>query len=313
MHDGGRAYEGVIEVVRKLKEEGKDMVILSNSSKRRDNSVKMLTKLGFDPDNDFSQIITSGEVTYQLLTRAAPEASPLAPKPWDVLDSILSSNREPAKVFCFGSGDKDEEYLESCGWKLSSMETADVIVARGTFTIMDGFSVVDKIDDGKEAYFKAYHEQLSKAAERSLPMIVSNPDKIRPDADRSPMPGTIGSDYEGALKRRDISMDTESVVKYIGKPFVDVFEIALRGKNRSRVCMIGDALETDVTGGSTLGIDTIWVVSDGIHNEDIERKGNGSLEVGCSAVLDEFNQRSSDTYAKGRQVSPNLILPHFRW
>lgn len=62
MHDGSKPYEGVLETIQKLKEKGKDMVILSNSSKRTDSSVKSLKKLGFDP-SDFSQIITSGEVS----------------------------------------------------------------------------------------------------------------------------------------------------------------------------------------------------------------------------------------------------------
>jgi ribonucleotide monophosphatase NagD (HAD superfamily) len=62
MHNGSQPYKGVLETVKKLKEAGKEMIILSNSSKRTDNSVKMLSKLGFDPI-DFAQIITSGEVS----------------------------------------------------------------------------------------------------------------------------------------------------------------------------------------------------------------------------------------------------------
>ena len=49
MHDGTTTYEGVLDVVQKLKQQGKDLIILSNSSKRQDNSIKMLKKLGFDP------------------------------------------------------------------------------------------------------------------------------------------------------------------------------------------------------------------------------------------------------------------------
>jgi ribonucleotide monophosphatase NagD (HAD superfamily) len=63
MHDGSRPYEGVIDTVKKLKEAGKEMIILSNSSKRQEKSLKMLAKLGFDPINDFSQVITSGDVS----------------------------------------------------------------------------------------------------------------------------------------------------------------------------------------------------------------------------------------------------------
>lgn len=44
MHDGVKAYEGVLETVSELKAAGKKLIILSNSSKRRDNSEKMLKK-----------------------------------------------------------------------------------------------------------------------------------------------------------------------------------------------------------------------------------------------------------------------------
>lgn len=303
MHDGQVAYEGVLDVVSKLKQRGKELIILSNSSKRQTNSIKMLNKLGFDP-SDFSKIITSGEVAYHMLSNTNTDESPLAPQRWDLIEPFAKS--ETKKVFCFGSGDGDEEYVTSCGWELSSMEEADIIVARGYFTVNDGTTIVHKKDDGEETYVQALEKQIRMAAQRKIPMIVANPDKIRPDADRTPMPGTIGVAYESALRGT-----AEGLVRYIGKPFEDVYEIALRGKDRSRVCMVGDALETDITGAAVEGIDSIWVVNDGIHNVDIGKE-DGSLEASCEKVVNEFNNRK-DTYARGRELSPTVILPHFRW
>jgi HAD superfamily hydrolase (TIGR01459 family) len=306
MHDGTTTYEGVLDVIQKLKQAGKDLVILSNSSKRQDNSIRMLRKLGFD-SNDFSSIITSGEVSYHLLSQSTPDSTPLAPQSWALLDSIVG-NPDNRKVFCFGSGDGDEEYLASCGWTLADINDANLIVARGTFVINDGTTVTDKTLDGDEAYQTRFEQAIRQAAERRIPMIVANPDKIRPDADRSPMPGGIGDAYEHALG----DDDKTGLVKRIGKPFEDVYEIALRNKDRSKACMIGDSLETDVTGGSAEGIATIWVVNDGIHYDDVLAKGEGSLSNGCTAVLEDFNKLEG-TYAKGRQLSPTFVLPHFRW
>ena len=42
MHDGSAPYEGVLQTIRELKKAGKKLIILSNSSKRRENSEKML-------------------------------------------------------------------------------------------------------------------------------------------------------------------------------------------------------------------------------------------------------------------------------
>jgi HAD superfamily hydrolase (TIGR01459 family) len=300
MHDGDAPYDGVLDVVQKLKDAGKKMIILSNSSKRKDNSIQMLKKLGFDPD-DFDQIVTSGEVAYQMLS--GDES--LGCEPWDVLSGIRASGNQ--NVFVLGSGDGDQEYCESCGWTLAPVEEASLIIARGTFSINDGFSVINKKEE-PERYEDMLEKKLNEAAVRRIPMLVANPDKVRPDVERPPMPGKIGDTYEQALGG---GPEAEALVKRIGKPFHDVYDIALRdATDFSRVCMVGDALETDVTGGYSVGIKTVWVLLDGIHGPDL--KGKESLLQGAMLVLDNFNAMEG-TYAKGRSLSPSVILRHFRY
>jgi ribonucleotide monophosphatase NagD (HAD superfamily) len=325
MHDGVDAYEGVLDVIQQLQQE-KDLIILSNSSKRRENAVKMLTKLGFDP-TVFSKIITSGEVAYQLLRYIAspsetgdPQSSSWVPssipKPLQHLRAATTTSR---KAFCFGSGDGDKEYLESCGWTLAdSISQADLIVARGTFVIQDACTTICKSTDGEEPYFEAYYQALKEASDKHIPMIVCNPDKIRPDADKSPMPGTIGVTYEEMLEKNGA---VDDLVLYIGKPFAGVYNIALQDYAEMRVCMVGDALETDVAGAQIAGIDSFWVVKNGIHDDEVTLRSNSKdyvksnklLRAGCHEVIKEFNQRSDATYAKGLQLSPTGVLPYFRW
>lgn len=222
---------------------------------------------------------------------------------WPVLSKIreLGSN----KVFVFGSGNEDEEYCTACGWTLAPLEDADLILARGTFTICDGRTVVEKEED-EEEYVRVLEESLTKAAEKKIPMLVSNPDKVRPDEGLPPMPGATGDAYEALL-----GDDAELLVKRIGKPFPEVFQIALKDKDASKgACMIGDALETDVTGGSAMGLTTVWSINDGIHGPDIKKEE--SLEEGASAVLGAFNEKDG-TYAKQRVLHPTFVVPHFRW
>jgi ribonucleotide monophosphatase NagD (HAD superfamily) len=307
MHDGTTPFEGVVNTVEQLKKANKEIIILSNSSKREEHSFKSLTKLGFDT-SCFKTVVTSGEVSYHLLQQNGPDDHPLAPQPWSILDSVVNNQSCSKNVFCFGSGSEDEEYIKLCGWRLSDLESADIIVARGTFTIMDGKTVVDRTEDGEDAYQQSFQKQLKSAAKRRIPMIVANPDKVRPDGNRSPMPGKIGDEYEKLLGGSEGS----DLIKRIGKPFDDVYEIALRGKDKSRVCMVGDALETDVFGAHSQGIDGIWVVNNGIHNAEIAKAGNGDLLEGCAAILEEFNSRK-DTYANGAPLSPAVVVPHFRW
>ena len=298
MHDGSRPYDGVLEVIQKLKAHGKRLVILSNSSKRQDNSIKMLRKLGFDPE-DFEQIITSGEVAFSMLGGQSPLET--VPNPWPKLKEVATQ-----KAVVFGSGDGDAEYLQTCGWNVATAEESSLVVARGTFTVNDGTSVVHKRED-EAAYDQALANMIESCAARRLPMLVTNPDKIRPDDELPPMPGKIGDAYEAALARQGVP-DPSSLVKRIGKPFPDVYEMSLKADvDKARVCMIGDALETDVTGGALAGIATVWVLMDGIHSPDA-----CSLD-GAEKVIDSFNSKSKDTYAKGQTLQPDILMPHFRW
>lgn len=298
MHDGNQPYEGVLEVVHKLKEAGKRLVILSNSSKRQDNSIKMLRKLGFDPD-DFEPIITSGEVAFKMLGGESPLP---AVQPWSPLKNV------PKKAVVLGSGDGDETYLEGCGWQLSSIQEASLVVARGTFTVQDDTSLVQK-REGATTYDTALAKMLEACATRRIPMMVCNPDKVRPDVERPPMPGKIGDAYEAALARQGMVDNPASLVKRIGKPFADVYDLALQKgvDDPSRACMVGDALETDVTGGAVAGIDTVWVLMDGIHTPDLA----GGVD-GAAQVLDKFSHQPN-TYANGLTLQPTHLLAHFRW
>jgi ribonucleotide monophosphatase NagD (HAD superfamily) len=220
--------------------------------------------------------------------------------------------RNQRKVFVFGSGDNDESYCTSAGWELSSVEEADLIVARGTFTINDGKTVVSKTDN-EDDYWKVMEAAMTIASQKKVPMLVTNPDKVRPDASRNPMPGSIGDTYERFLwcshcppTGEMTEEDARTYVKRIGKPFQEVYDIALNGSDASKAIMIGDALETDVTGGNAVGCSTLWVVKNGIHNAEVEERGE-------EVVIDGFNSNSYATYAYGKQIRPSYVADYFQW
>ncbi len=293
LHDGHTPYPGVLEAIRQLKQAGKELVIVSNSSKRNDHSVRMLQKLGFDPQ-DFAQIITSGEVTFQMM------------------QGKLSNGCLPAtkKVCVLGSGDGDIEYCASAGWEVVPIEEATLLLARGTFTVQDGRVEIHKRTNA-DAYHEALQATLQTAAQRKLPMIVANPDKVRPDFERPPMPGKLGDDYARFLSSPEEEEDL--LIQRIGKPFPDVYELALQNSSvdLQRVVMVGDALETDITGGNNIGCHSLWVLKDGIHSPDLS--SDESLEEDASAILESFNSNSANTYARGKRIQPQMIMEHFVW
>ena len=333
MHDGRAPYEGVLRAVRKLKESGKRLILLSNSSKRREDAERMLVELGFDPA-DFHDIVTSGDVSHRLL-RGDAGGGVAGCENWDAIDDVIAERGAAGRrknVFVFGSGDDDGGYCESAGWTPSSVEDADLLLARGTFTIDDGSGTVIHKGDDEALYWEVMERSMMVASRRKLPMLVSNPDKVRPDAgSKTPMPGAIGDAYERFVWTTNCNpvgdMTEEgarSYVRRIGKPFGEVYDIALSsvsssssssddddedGRRRDRVIMIGDALETDVVGGDNAGIDVLWVVNDGIHGADVRADGMG----GVDGALGRFNRNNEHTYAYGRVVAPRYATDHFRW
>ena len=315
MHDGSKPYDGVLETIAQLKAKGKRLVILSNSSKRLSYAHKMLNKLGFNID-DFEQIITSGEVSWRMMS--GDES--LACDVWPVLTDLIATSKK--KIFLFGSGDNDEEYCDSAGWSLAPIEEADLILARGTFTLNDGSAIVSKKVDGEDAYFAAHDKILQIAAERKIPMLVANPDRVRPDEGFPPMPGAIGDAYEKALAgddNEDVIIGQTDLVRRIGKPHSEVYELALSRKVgdasnadsvTDSVIMVGDALETDVIGGKASAVQSLWVVADGIHSEAVEDAG-GYSNGGAEEVLKGFNEKKG--YTNGDLVRPTHVVSNFRW
>ena len=57
MHDGNKGYAHAIRCVKKLYQHKNDIIIISNSSKRKMSAVKKLPKLGFDPEY-FVEVMT---------------------------------------------------------------------------------------------------------------------------------------------------------------------------------------------------------------------------------------------------------------
>ena len=72
MHNGKTAYPKAIECMAKLAERGKKIVLLSNSSRRKGNSMKKLDAMGF-ASNTVIDVVTSGEMGWCGL--AAPAAA----------------------------------------------------------------------------------------------------------------------------------------------------------------------------------------------------------------------------------------------
>ena len=238
LHNGEALLDGVAEALERL-QDGRKLVVLSNTSKRRAPLIAELPGRGFRSEW-LHDAICSGECCWEALR-----------------DSSYAS------AAVLGWSDRDSsEFLAGTGVTLAK-DAPDVIVAYGPDTIdMAGRELTDFRITGDMA---PYRDLLEDAVERNVRMLCANPDQRTIDVDgKTPlyMPGTMADAYR--------AMGGE-VVLY-GKPGVAHFSAALRAAgvdDAGRALMVGDSLHHDILGAAAAGLDSLFVVDTGVHAQDL--------------------------------------------
>lgn len=153
--------------------------------------------------------------------------------------------------------DDTRKLLDGLDFEESNLDDADFVLGSG---------IKHRFD------LSFYDEIIAKIIERKIPYICPNPDivVVTGDGERLFCPGAIAEKYEKA----------NGEVFYVGKPYHYVYERIFKNfnvKDKSRVLIIGDSLNTDIRGAEKLQIDSVLVVRSGIHSQDVVR--NGSIEM----------------------------------
>ncbi|CAM9386805.1 unnamed protein product [Chrysoparadoxa australica] len=283
MHNGKNAYPGAVDCITRIAEAGKKIILLSNSSKRKGGAINSLTRMGFPMEG--IEVVTSGELAWQGLTERKLE-------PFKSLGT---------RCLTLGSGDEDLPYLEECGLTPADASAADFVLCRGVFSMATG----DKLELfspnilGKEEV----EEQLRTARLRRIPMLVTNPDFVRPGGNE-PMPGRIGQEYaEGG-----------GTVHYVGKPHNGVYECCyslLEGAGvsveKAKICAVGDSLRHDVQGAINQGMKSAFIMS-GIHAAELGLKEceESSPPEGDAALAALYKTHLAEGV-------PDRSMPTFKW
>mgnify|MGYP003684330755 CR=1 FL=1 len=298
LHDGRVAYAGATSAMRELQRLArKRIVVLSNSSKRRIETVNRLHALGLGMctwlDGSASvadgvpliSVVTSGDIVWKEL-RARMRAPPPEPAPAPTPAPAREGPADPFAIaggacIVYGNGDDDDEYVSSAGCEPADVERAHFILARGLFEVRTG-----RGPDGAVPFDARAHgdELLVAAHARGLPMIVANPDLVRPDGRDSPMPGVIAARYE--------RMGGD--VRYVGKPHALVYAVAAaqlrdEGVPPARVVAVGDSMEHDVLGARRAGLDAI-LITGGVHAAELGVR-QGVAETPSAERLAAFLER----------------------
>jgi len=239
MHNGEKGYDHAIRSVEKLYELQNDIIIISNSSKRKEATTKKLPKLGFNPRH-FHEIMTSGEMI------------------WQSLSSINNKFMNKLNNNCYHIYDKSTEdnknYVEGLEKIniVTKLEDADFILA---CTISSGASTTD------------YIPLLTKALEKKIPFVCANPDyeTVENNSDKLNIcMGTISELY------KSLGGETFS----LGKPKIDIYIESTKKINKldkTKVLAIGDSIFHDIKGANKFGVDSLLITS-GIHQSNFDKE-----------------------------------------
>ena len=234
LHDGRAAYAGAIDALAHLKAAGKRIVVVSNSGKRAAPNIDRLLSLGFARDS-VDLVLTSGELA------------------WDLLANGMIGDAIPAGGRCLLLA-RDDDRSAIAGLDLTEAgdgRDADLVLLSGS--------------RGDDWPMDAYEALLAPAAERGVPCLCTNPDKV--------MLTATGRHF-GAGAIADAYIRLGGPVTWIGKPYPEIFRaalIALGDPAPASVCCIGDSVEHDIAGAAVAGLGTALVRS-GIHADADDRE-----------------------------------------
>lgn len=229
LHNGEKAYDGVVDCLKELKHRKKFIIVLSNSGKRAEENKARLKEMGIGPSL-YDLVMTSGEMTWQGLR--------------DQNDGIF--NKIGKRCYLFSRGG-DRSIVEGSGVEVTDdIEKADFLIISGS--------------DAPQKSIADYEPVLRVAAKRGLKALCANPDsRALLGAMYVIGPGLIARRYE----------EFGGVVHYIGKPHQPIFQHCIKLMIQKeiyagQIVVVGDTMGHDIMGGWYAGLDTCLVRS-GLH------------------------------------------------
>ncbi len=227
LHNGVEPYPDAAAALIRARARGCAVVLITNSPRRRADVQAQLAAIGA-PRECWDRIVTSGDVTRELIREAPRRIFHLGPERdlgiFDGIDVELVEEADASAVVCTGMFDDE-------------VETPDM-----------------------------YGEMLRRLRSRNIPFICANPDIVVERGERLIWcAGALARDYALLGGRTFISGKPHRPIYEAA--LAAAAEILGRPVERNEAIAIGDGLLTDVKGATDNGIDVLYV-SGGIHARD---------------------------------------------
>ena len=281
--EGNGFYAGSRETMAELVKHGKQVVIISNTTMLQNDIVASYIKRGLLPERDYNYIMTSGDLLRSRLLKG---------------DISFATCTAPLKYYVIGLPHK-KAFADSKYIRVDSLQEADFVYCGVPFMFDKD---VAKYPQYKEQYWpvknmegqgmmwdtltaEPFVEIIDKAVDLHKPALNANPDFTAKEGH----PLVPGSPAVFVVRNGTIAemfRQRGAEVLEFGKPHANIYEYAfdvLQNKgitvDKSRTCMIGDTVRTDIKGGINAGVVPVLCVQTGVVAEEI-LKGN-SVENLC--------------------------------
>ncbi len=230
VREGDPIWENIF-AIRKLKEEGKKIILVTNNS-------------------GFSRILLSRQLNYLGLDIS----------PNDIITSGLSAaiymkrNTKVKKVYVIGEEGLVEE-MKNFNFRVLSTEEIEENNPDAVVLGLDRLVTYDKLSAGM------------RCVARGSLFIVTNMDRLWPSKDGLKLgAGALASSIIYALNK-----EPDFIAGKPNKWIIQVAMEMTGIKDLSKVLVIGDQLETDIKMGNDIGADTVLVLTGIAKKEDINR------------------------------------------
>lgn len=225
VHDGHKPFPAACEALRRFRDSGKPVLLLSNAPRPHGAVRDLLDRLGV-PRQAYDAILTSGD-----LTRAA------------------LAGRKGKSVYHLGPA-RDLPLFDGLDIRLVEAEAAEAIVCTGPF------------DDERESA-DDYRERFAVWA-RHLPLICANPDLVVERGPRLiPCAGALAALYQ-SLGGAVIYFGKPHAEAYLAASRKLAELRGKEPVAPASILAIGDAIATDLKGASLQGMDALFIAG-GIH------------------------------------------------
>ena len=253
IHNGRDSFADACAALQRFQRERGPVVLISNSPRPSPDVIAQMQALGV-PDDAWSALVTSGDVTRTLLAARAPGPA------WAI---------GPAR---------DASLYEGLGLHFTGPEAAAFISCTGP------------VDDDVETP-EDYREALSIAARRNLPMICANPDRMVQRGDKLIYCGGALADLYETLGGAVVMAGKPHAPIY-DAALMAAERLAGRAIPRGRVLCIGDGLSTDILGANRQGLDVLFIAG-GVHAADVSAPCGGLDPEALSATLGKERLQAS--------------------